>query len=111
MGFESPTRLFLFNSKWNSSTLLEYVFPFTDVMLYCKAINEFKYALEKVGVSIHFGNGCDIIFYHHLQRNKYIKVMIKLYKYLQDSKLVMKIGCYKFGFQLMVQMLKAIGFT
>lgn len=61
LGYQSSTLSFLFNSEWQSVGLQLNDLPFIGISFYDKPIDDFKRALQQMGVVVEFGKGCDVI--------------------------------------------------
>eukprot|EP01018_Ginkgo_biloba_P010003 Gb_15824 [translate_table: standard] len=82
--YESPSRSFLFDSKWESVLQLSDV-PFIDNVFYGEVICTFKGALGLLGVVVELGQGCNLIA-EHLKMHTELQAISRLYKYLHQFK-------------------------
>lgn len=80
-GCQSPRVSFLFNSEWQSAGFQLKDLPFINNSFYGKTMDDFKRALQQMGVVVEFGKGCDLIT-EHLQMHTELQVITRLYKYL-----------------------------
>ena len=81
MGYQSPTMYFLFNSDWQYVGFQLNDLPFIDILFYSKPIDNFKRALQQLGVTVEFGKGCDVIA-KHIQMHTDMQSITRIYEYL-----------------------------
>jgi hypothetical protein len=80
-GYQSPSMSFLFNFEWQSAGFQLNDLPFIDIPFYNKPMDDFKRALQQMGVVVEFGKGCDVIA-KHLQMHTELQAITRLYEYL-----------------------------
>ncbi|GLJ45914.1 hypothetical protein SUGI_0966750 [Cryptomeria japonica] len=80
-GYESPNKSFFYDTEWSLAGLKLNDLSFIDCSFYKRDMNEFKNALQRIGVVVEFGMGCEIVA-KMVQIHTDFEVITRLYKYL-----------------------------
>ncbi|KAF6137957.1 hypothetical protein GIB67_041830 [Kingdonia uniflora] len=84
MGYRSPDKCLLFDSKWNSFLQREDG-PFIDEEFYGCKISSFRKELMAVGVVVDVANGCQLLA-NGLESHSHFDVIARIYGYLNEFK-------------------------
>ncbi|GLJ45917.1 hypothetical protein SUGI_0966800 [Cryptomeria japonica] len=80
-GYESPNKSFLYNIEWSSAGVKLNDLSFLDCCFCSRNMNEFKGVLQRIGVFVEFGMGCEEVA-KIVQTHRDTQVITRLYKYL-----------------------------